>query len=158
MCTELGPAQCYSADPVGFKQPGIFRPCAARQRVEPALFRPCCSDLASAPPLPAPRVAAAPRAPHAIGRVALAHHASLFIPLLLYSAHCRTPATESTAAPLRTVTPHPKPTTALPTDPSNSTTDHSSGRSSTTPLRPSCRDHLHTHRCLRSSSIPATTS
>jgi hypothetical protein len=99
--------------------------------------------------------------PHAIGHVALARHAlelaSLPIPPLLYLAHSRTPATESTAAPLRSVTPHPKPTTALPTDPSNSTTDCSSGWSPTTPLHPSCRERPHAHRCLQSSSIPATT-
>jgi hypothetical protein len=79
-----------------------------------------------------------------------------FIPPSLYPAHSRTPAAESTAAPLRSVTPHPKPTTVLPVEPSNSTTDRSSGRSPTTPLRPSCRECLHAHRCLRSSSSPAT--
>jgi hypothetical protein len=63
-----------------------------------------------------------------------------FIPPPLYPTHSHTPAAESTAAPLRSVTPHPKPTTALPAEPSNSTTDHSSGRSPTTPLRPSCRE------------------
>jgi hypothetical protein len=31
------------------------------------------------------------------------------------------------------------------------------GRSPTAPLRPSCREHLHTHRCLRSSSNLAST-
>jgi hypothetical protein len=51
---------------------------------------------------------------------------------------------------------HPKLTTALSTT-RHSTTDRSSGRSPTTPLRSSCRECLHAHRCLRSSSISATT-
>jgi hypothetical protein len=62
------------------------------------------------------------------------------------------------AAPLRSVTPHPKPATALPADPSTGTIDLSSGRSPTAPLRPSCRERLHVHRCLRSPSDPASTS
>jgi hypothetical protein len=69
----------------------------------------------------------------------------------------RCAAAKSTDAPLRSVTPHPKPATALPTDPSTGTIDLSSGRSPMAPLCPSCRKRLHVHRCLQSSSSPATT-
>jgi hypothetical protein len=51
----------------------------------------------------------------------------------------------------------PKPATALPADTSTGTIDLSSGRSPMAPLCPSCRERLHVHRCLRSSSSPATT-
>jgi hypothetical protein len=51
---------------------------------------------------------------------------------------------------------HPKLTTTLPPT-RHRTTDCSSGRSPTTTLRPSCRECLHAHRCLWSSSISATT-
>jgi hypothetical protein len=96
-------------------------------------------------------------------RIAFARHA----PELIFpsSSHCRctpehprTAAAESTTAPLRSVTPHPKPATVLPADPSTGTIDLSSSRSSMAPLRPSCRERLHVHRCLRSPSDPTGTS
>jgi hypothetical protein len=157
LCTELVPAQCYSADRVGFRQP---------------------RHLPTARHMTAHRAGALPTTPARLRyrhRVSLLLHVPtmqptalpslatrwssplLFIPQLLYPAHSGTPTAESTAAPLRSVTPHPKPTTALPADPSNSTTNHSYGRSPTTPLHPSCRKCLHAHYYLRSSSSPATT-
>jgi hypothetical protein len=54
LCTELGPAQCYSTDLVGFGQPASSD--RAQRDSTPSLR---CSDHASSPPLPAPRVTAA---------------------------------------------------------------------------------------------------
>jgi hypothetical protein len=156
LCTELGPAQCYSTDPVGFRQlwrlptarsttarraatvPTMLAPLRCRRRV-PLLPR--LLHVPAMQPLHSPRAGARP----------LLHPAAAVpgaVPHNRHRIHRRSSALRDT---------HPKPTTALPTDPSNSTTDRSSGRSPTTPLRPSCCERLHAHRCLRSSSIPATT-
>jgi hypothetical protein len=148
MRTELGPAQCYSTDPVGFRQPRRCSDCAVSIAPERLRCRRRVSLLLHVPtmqPVTLPSLTTRWSSP------------LLFIPSPLYPAHPHTPVAESTTAPLRSVTPHHKPTTALPTEPSTSTTDRSSGQSPTTPLRPSCREHLHVHRCLRSSSSPATT-
>jgi hypothetical protein len=152
---RIGPGQCYSADPVRFRQPRRLptaRRATARQAgaVLTALSRlrlrcRCRVSLLLHVPPPTMQSAASPL-------LATCWSSPLFfIPLLLYPAHSRALAAESTAASLCSVTSHPKPTTALPTDPSNSTTDRSSDPSNST------TEHLHMHRCLRSSSIPATT-
>jgi hypothetical protein len=147
----LGPAQCYSTDPVSFRQPRrlptTHRMTAHRAGAIPtALSRPCqrafdadaacrcCFHVPSMQPAISPSLAMHQSSP------------PFFIPP---SAHPRTAAAESTVAPLRSVTPHPKPTTVLPAEPSTGAIDLSSGRSPTAPLCPSCRECLHTHRCLR---------
>jgi hypothetical protein len=159
LCTELGPAQCYSTDPVGFRQPRRLptaRRVTARRAgaVPTALSQPhqCASDAGAA----CRCCLHVPNMQPAVSPSLATHRSSppFFIPL---SAHPRTAATESTVAPLRSVTPHPKSTTALPAEPSTGAIDLSSGRSPMVPLRPSYRKRLHVHRCLRSSSNPATT-
>jgi hypothetical protein len=147
LCTELGLAQCYSTDPVGFGQ-----------RRLPTALSATAHRAAAVPTMPASlhcrrRVSLLP---HLLYVPAMQQLIPFFIPMPLYPAQSHTTATESTAAPLCPVTltlsrpPHCPPTR-------HSTTDRSSGRSPTTLLRLSCRERLHAHRCLRSSSIPATT-
>jgi hypothetical protein len=96
-----GPVLQYR--PSRFQTAGVFRPRAARQRVEPPLFRPrqlpsaagaachCCHACSTCPPCNRFTRHAQELAP-------------FFIPPPLYPAQSRTTATESTTAPLRSVT------------------------------------------------------
>jgi hypothetical protein len=155
LCTELGPAQCYStAQSVSdSRRLSTARSATPRRAAAvptmPASLR-CRRRVSLLPRLlyvPAMQPLHSPRA----GARPLLHPVAAVPSAVLHNCH----QIHRRSSALRDT--HPKPTTALPTDPSNSTTDRSSDRSPTTPLRLSCRERLHAHRCLRSSSIPATT-
>jgi hypothetical protein len=78
LCTELGPAQCYSTNPVGFGQPVSSD---RAQRAEPPLFRPLPAPLRCrrrvsllprelhAPPMPPPVSEASSRRRAVVSRV-----------------------------------------------------------------------------------------
>jgi hypothetical protein len=100
---RIGPGPVLQYRPSQFRTAGVFRLHAARQRVEPLLFRPC--QLPSA-------AGATCHCCHACSTCPpcnrFTHHAQeltpFFIPPPLYPAQSRTTATESTAAPLCSVT------------------------------------------------------
>jgi hypothetical protein len=164
----LGPAQCYSTNRVGFRprqsllivhcldscrrsSPSRCQfPAAPGYRV--TLHAPHRPREMRCRPYPPRHGFIEAKDPFSSSSLTSAHSSVRAPPVIVRCA-----AAESTAAPLRFVMPHSKLATALPADPSTGTIDLSSGRSPMAPLCPSCRERLHVHRCLRSSSSPATT-